>query len=256
MTFLKQINKKILISILILIGANILIFHENRSSYDMVNANLIQQIITATPTPSATPFLGNWFDDLEYKIDSAEYEARCLKGVKTQLEYLNNESLSSKFTFDKYKITSFLVGEPKDLDINSNKFAREFRTMIRLRMAESGVNFAGHYSIVSVGMTGSGENFYIVDRSNGKAYTFLYEPSYMEFNKDSDLIIMNPKHKTLELIKNSKDYDEYCDPRPSWEYSDIGARPFYFLWQDNTLKLLGPTNIKPPINEFWKWYFD
>lgn len=246
----------VLVSALILIGANIFIFRQNRSSDDMTNANLIQQVVTTTPTPSTTPFLGNWLDDLDHKIWNAEYESRCLKGVQAQLKYLDGETLYNEFTFEKYKTADFITGEPKDLDINSNKFAKEFRTMIRLRMEESGVNFAGHYSIVSVGLTGSGENYYIVDRSNGKAYTFPYRPANLEFNNNSNLILMNPKHRILELIKNAKSSDDYCDPRPDWDYSDIGARPFYLLWQDNKLQLLGPTNIKPPINKFWGWYFN
>lgn len=214
----------------------------------------ISNTANVSPSPTdATP--GAWLNDLDYGINSTGYEYRCLKGVRDQIEYLNSEILSDVFTFDKYPITDSLKLEPVDLDINSNRFAREFRTMIRQDLEEKGVNFAGHYSIVSVGLTGTGDNHYIVDRSNGKAYTFLYQPGMLDFKKDSNLIIMNPKSYYMKRLQESKAYDEYCDPRVYSEYADIGARSFYFLWKDNRLQLLGPTNIKPPINTFWTWYF-
>ncbi len=213
-------------------------------------------LISATPTTQpAKP--GAWIDNLnDEKVSELEYEYRCSKGVLEQIRYFNNENLSDKFTFERYKVSDSLKIEPKDLDINSNRYAREFRTSIRYQMANTGVNFAGHYSLVDVGMTGWGSSYYIIDRSNGKAYTFPYWAFLLDFKTDSNLIVMNPKDSFIERLQNSKGPGEYCDGRPFWSNYDIDASPFYFLWENNELKLLGPTNIKPPINEFWKGYFD
>ena len=183
-------------------------------------------------------------------------DKECANAVSVQDQYLENEKLSEKFTFEEYKIGNIFTTTPADLDINSNLFAREFRTMLR-RGLEEGVNFAGHYSIVSVGMTGWGDNYWIIDRSNGKAYTFPYIGYGLDFRKDSNLIILDSKSVITQAFEEIKPYGGVCYPHgigaQGIMYTDL--RPFYFLWDNNNLKLLGPTEIKPPINKFWVEYF-
>jgi hypothetical protein len=102
---------------------------------------------------------------------------------------------------------------------------------------------------VDVGMTGSGSNYYIIDRKNGNAYLFPYFTDYLEFRKDSNLLIMNPKNEILNIINGAKDESDLCWYENQQRFSDL--RPFYFLWKDNQFILLGPHNIDPPLNRFW-----
>lgn len=182
-----------------------------------------------------------------------EISIECSNALSKQSQYLETEILSEKYFFEKYPVNDVFIVQPVDLDINSEKSAREFRTMLRQELQEKGVNFAGHYSIVSVGMTGWGDNYWIIDRSNGKAYIFPYISYGLDFRKDSNLIIMDSKPLIQKALAEGKYYNDLCS---DWgfgaqevPYSDL--RPFYFLWEDNRLKLLGPTSIKPPISRFW-----
>jgi len=181
----------------------------------------------------------------------------CADAILAQSQYLEKEKLSEDFSFEKYVVSNTIITQPADLDINSSQSARDFRTMIRNGLKE-GVNFAGHYSIVGVGMTGWGYNYWIVDRLNGKAYTFPYIQYELDFRKDSDLIIMNSKPIIKKALIEAESFGDICSPygigAQGILYTDL--RPFYFLWEDNKLKLLGPTDIKPPINKFWEEYFD
>ncbi len=226
----------------------------NASQLEQAN---LSAVITSAESANETVWPW-WLNVLDNEMtDRQGFEYQCSKGVLDQLAYFENETLSGKFTFEKYKVLDLLTSEPRDLDIKSSRYANEFRTNIRLDLAEVGVNFAGHYSIVSVGMTGyPSSNYYLVDRANGKAYIFPYGTFQLDFRKDSNLIIMNPKQVFLGLIKNSQGPEQYCDPRSSWRDNDVGARPFYFLWEDNHLKLLGPTDMAPPINDFWESWFN
>lgn len=172
----------------------------------------------------------------------------CIEKIKEQKTYLQNETLANTETFEKYKTNHALSSIPADLNINSNKFANKFRTSIRLGL-EDGVNFAGTYTIVDVGMTGNGSNYYIIDRKNGNAYTFPYFTDYLEFKKDSNLLIMNPKKELLGIINGADNESDLCFYENQQWFPDL--RPFYFLWENNQLTLIGPQNIELPLNQFW-----
>jgi hypothetical protein len=215
--------------------------------------NINHASLALTPQSGTQNLAGEWFNHL----DILDKNDPCSKKVLNQIEYLNNEKLYNQFTFDKYKIDTQLTKEPADLNINSNKTASLFRGSIQSELTKNGINFAGHYTIVSVGMTGWGEGYWIIDRINGQAYNFPYLATFIDFNKNSNLIVMNAKEAILNKIK--KGYDDFhylCDAVElgGIYYNEI--RPFYFLWQNNQLILLGQEDIKPPINTFWEDYFN
>jgi len=187
----------------------------------------------------------------KYNESNANYniEDGCTGGIQNQKIYLQNETLADSETFEKYKTTSTLSSAPADLNVNSDKFAKKFRTNINLGLKNEGVNFAGTYTVVNVGMTGSGSNYYIIDRKNGNAYLFPYFTDYLEFRKDSNLLIMNPKNEILNIINGAKDESDLCWYENQQRFSYLW--PFYFLWKDNQFILLGPHDIDPPLNRFW-----
>lgn len=195
--------------------------------------------------------LGVWMKDFE----TTHPDNECANKVATQITYFKNEKLSNIFVFDKYKITEIQTTNFADLNTNSNKYANEFRTAIRGEMDAVGVNFAGHYSIVSVGMTGYWTwIYYIIDRKNGKAFIFPYgTPMQLDFHQNSNLIIFNPKDTIWSVMEQSSDYTENCEEVDGPIWPDL--RPIYFLWQNDKLIQLGPKDIKPIINPFWTNYF-
>jgi hypothetical protein len=56
------------------------------------------------------------------------------------------------------------------LDVRSHPLARKFRTAIRQQLREEGVNFAGHYTLASMGCGTGCSIVAIVDARTGRAY--------------------------------------------------------------------------------------
>jgi hypothetical protein len=234
---------------IILFTTTFLISCKNNTTENTSAQNNTQSI---TPTTNTPPQPGTWLDTLDKITDNPD----CVQKIKQQLSYLNNEHLSDSFTHDKFSVSDSLTTAPKDVNTASLRSAAEFKTRLHEELKKEGVNFAGHYSLVAVGMTGWGANYWIIDRRNGKAYEFPYKATYISFRKNSNLIILNPKEGIMDAMRNMYDYTENCAYIANGYASlHTDLRPFYFVWKNNKLELLGPKNIQPPMNTFWKDYF-
>lgn len=133
-------------------------------------------------------------------------------------------SISIDDFFNQYRVTLY-----KDdlLSLNteiSTKEAVMFRTAINEKLSQTGINFAGKYSLVYVGMTGWGQNYFLVDRTNGKAMSVLFSIDEIDTKSDSSLLKFTFDNKT-------------------YKYS----------WSGNEFIQLGNP---APINPFWKEYFE
>ena len=71
--------------------------------------------------------------------------------------------------FREYR-APILRGKKAALNLGSHPLARKFRTLIREQMHDAGVNFAGHYTLASMGCGTGCSITAIVDRRNGNAY--------------------------------------------------------------------------------------
>ena len=179
--------------------------------------------------------------------DTAAALIECERKSAAQKMALANDSLASSETFTKYPAQESLSGLPAPVDIQSNRYARAFRTRLREEVAAHGVNFAGAYSLVSVGMTGWGDNWYIVDRRTGKVTLFPYYAAFLDFRKDSDLIIMNARERIEQAMADHDGPD--CFFLNQQEFSSL--RPVYLLWRDGRLEKIGPRDVEPLRNTFW-----
>ena len=196
--------------------------------------------------------------DNKQKIDQdyINKNKECLTAYEKQKEYLDNETLFQKFTFDKYKS---IYSEPKTLkglDLNFSKTAREFRTNIGFQLGDK-VDFDGKYTIVGVGMTGWDGPTWIVDRTNGKAYEFPYQHYYfsLDYKKDSNLIILNSKEKIKEMHDMRECFYLNITTKNDEILGAYDLVPHYLLWENNQFKYLGPEEYTPAINYFWESYF-
>ncbi len=178
-------------------------------------------------------------------------EEQCKTDLQQQKEYLESEKYSTSITFDKYSIIPETGFTLKGLDTNSSRYAAEFKTRLKEELDKTGVNFAGQYSLVYVGMTGWGQNYFIVDRRNGQAFEFPYHALSLEFKKDSNLIVMNSKESIQKLL--SEQPEGGCYFLNQEKVSEL--RPFYFKWEKNILNQIAPSEITPPVNAFWIDYF-
>lgn len=171
----------------------------------------------------------------------------CWEPAQEQLTYLENESLFTRYTFDKYRTKEVGIETYADLDI-SNEYVRMFRSAIRAELRKTGPNFASHYTIVGVGMTGTGIGHYIVDRITGKASPIFPHIGFIDFRPDSNLIIINSKERLLK-IRGELDRNDLCASENSVRIIDL--RPLYFIWKNDELEQLAPENIMPERHKFW-----
>ncbi len=174
-------------------------------------------------------------------------EVQCAKELAEQKAYLDQEVYSSQHSFDKYPSYNEMQFAPIRLGKNNSIYAKQFRTKINEQLDTIPVNFDGRYSIVSVGMTGWGQNHWIVDRKTGRAYEFPYHAMSLDFKKESNLIIMNSKENIRKLLGENPEAGCYYYNQE--KVTDF--RPFYFKWENANLELLAPTDIRPAVNTFW-----
>lgn len=186
-------------------------------------------------------------------------EQTCASDIADQRNAIKNDPLAKIETFQAHKVTDIFQGTLADLDTTTNDiYIRTFRTRIQEELKNTGINFAGHYSLIQVGITGGPNNYYIVDRINGKADIFPYASFFLEFRKDSNLIIINPGGEILgimpSILSAKEDIWGYCNQMGSYYYLP-DLRPFYVTWDNITNTDTGSFyplgRHTPPINEFW-----
>lgn len=172
----------------------------------------------------------------------------CGEAYRLQSEAYVTDKLADTETFEKYK-ASVYTGKLANINLKtSSEEARSFRTWINANISAEGINFAGHYSIVYVGMTGWGMNYFLVDRINGKGVPVPFQIRYLKTLPDSSLLIINPKN----LIYSDTEFEcgEESTGNNGEYYSDL--RPYYYNWDGAKFVPLGN---EANINPFWKEYF-
>lgn len=172
----------------------------------------------------------------------------CANALAAQASDLERDRQAPR-AFDAYPAPLIRVARLADLDENSSRYARTFRTKLREAVAETGINFAGRYSIVAVGMTGWGNNYWIIDRRNGRAWEFPFHAAALEFRADSRLIVMNPRDSIAQMLETMGGGCPYLNQQ---RVSDL--RPFSFSWNDDSLVQITPAESRPPVNTFWVDY--
>ncbi|WP_266205367.1 hypothetical protein [Pontibacter kalidii] len=90
-----------------------------------------------------------------------------------------------------YSVGNMYRGRLAPLDETSHTDARSFRTAIRKGM-EEGVNFAGKYTVVSIGCGTGCQQHYVVDRETGKVLDKVQSSMGASYSADSRLLIVNP----------------------------------------------------------------
>lgn len=71
--------------------------------------------------------------------------------------------------FEQYRADVW-AGRPAPLDLRSHPLARRYRTLVRQQQSEEGINFAGRYTLASVGCGTGCSVTAIVDARDGRAY--------------------------------------------------------------------------------------
>jgi hypothetical protein len=95
-----------------------------------------------------------------------------------------------------YSVGNLYRGRLAPLDESSHADARGFRTAIRKGM-EEGVNFAGKYTVVSIGCGTGCQQHYVVDRETGKVLDKVQSSIGARYSADSRLFIVNPPDSAI-----------------------------------------------------------
>ncbi|GAA4428056.1 hypothetical protein GCM10023188_11860 [Pontibacter saemangeumensis] len=99
-------------------------------------------------------------------------------------------------TDGQYAVGDMYRGRLAPLDESSHRDARAYRTAIRKALHE-GVNFAGKYTVVTIGCGTGCQTHYVVDRESGRVLYKLQGNAGASFTPDSRLFILNPPDSAL-----------------------------------------------------------
>lgn len=95
-------------------------------------------------------------------------------------------------TFEQFRVDTSVTVTLIPIDYNSNPTAKRFKTRIT-NGYKNGTNFAWRYTFVYWGCGSPCKSSAIVDSKTGKVYDGPGATIGYEFQKDSKLIIVNPK---------------------------------------------------------------
>ena len=113
--------------------------------------------------------------------------------------FLPQVVISATLDYPQYPEEKIFQGKPAEPDVATHKEARKYQTMLRQR-SKQGPNFAGHYTIVTIGCGTSCAGIAVVDAQTGHVYFpqnlhhvfwagWWHEPYGPEFKLTSRLLI-------------------------------------------------------------------
>lgn len=94
--------------------------------------------------------------------------------------------------FDDFKVSSIDHKKYADLDFNSNKGTKNFRTRLKEAYRADTSNFAGHFTFVYWGCGSPCQSSLLLDRRTGKIYDSPGASLGYDFRTDSRMLIVNP----------------------------------------------------------------
>jgi len=137
-----------------------------------------------------------------------EYRNDVILGEKIHSDNLKiYRKYQPKKTFEDYPADSY-SGELADPDFSTNPEAKRFITRIKEECA-NGINFAGHYTLVTWGCGSPCQTGVVVDRKTGKIYSGLETSLGSKFKKDSKMIIRNVG--AIDTSTNLIEVCAYCE---------------------------------------------
>ncbi|WP_338732055.1 hypothetical protein [Mangrovimonas cancribranchiae] len=124
-----------------------------------------------------------------------------------------------KISFKDFPAEVF-KGQLADPDFSTNPNAKSFITRIKNECA-NGINFAGHYTLVTWGCGSPCQSGVLVDRKTGRIFSGFETSLGSKFKKDSKMIIKN-----IGAIDNTTNLIEVC------AYCEVS----HHIWTGTTFK--------------------
>ena len=102
-------------------------------------------------------------------------------------------------TFETYLLSEKAIfkGPPADIDLTSYKGARTFRTKLR-EGAKQGPNYAGHYTVVTIGCGTQCQQNWVIEARTGKILDRFFSIIGIAYQLNSLLLVVNPPDPHLK----------------------------------------------------------
>lgn len=158
-----------------------------------------------------------------------------LIGDKRMAKYIDNPQVKFEpyVGFNTFKAKKIYKGPKAKINYQSNKIAREYKTMVTQGYASGNEpDFAGYYKIASWGCGSSCQKFALIDMRDGKVYEGPFSENGFNTIAESRLCIVNPPPDTTGYI------ELYC----------VWCRPRMYVWNEEEKyfeELLPGGDLKP-----------
>lgn len=143
--------------------------------------------------------------------------------------------------FESYKVAVWR-GEVAALDLRSHPLARTYRTLMRQQLKEGGVNFAGRYTLASVGCGTGCSISAIIDARTGRAFfpeAFNGWTSIVgdyDLPEDEDFFTFRPDSRLLKAVGRPN-----IGRTGEERYGPSGV--YYYEWVNNRLRLVKTVRV-------------
>ena len=109
-------------------------------------------------------------------------------------------------TDEAFRINESYRGRMAPLMESSHAEGTKYRTAL-LNGLKQGINFAGKYTVVTVGCGTTCQEHFVVDRENGEIIDKVQSSIGAQFSSDSRIFIVNPPDSSLNYVDCP-----YCEP--------------------------------------------
>lgn len=131
---------------------------------------------------------------------------------------LLSQSVNNFPTFESFAVDKVTCNSSVPVNLSNNPNAYKFRTVLT-EGAKQGVNFAGHYTIVTWGCGTSCQVLAVIDRQTGQVYFPEIVASVgFDYKIYSSLLIVNPSQNLQEVPE---------------EYRQNYGQTTYYKWENN-----------------------
>lgn len=131
------------------------------------------------------------------------------------------QKYNPKKTFDDYQ-TELYFGQKKKINYQSNRLAREYRTVITNGYAELDINFGGHYVLITWGCGSPCSSGAIVDAKTGSVYAIPTTGFGYSYRNNSTLLLCNPP--------DEKNYN--------YIFEDYSTEVIEYIWNEKAKKFI------------------
>lgn len=137
--------------------------------------------------------------------------------------------------FEDHRVRIKPIKTPASINVDQDRFVHRFRTVLNRKAKSEGINFAGKYTVLTIGSGSVCHWMVIVDRINGKPYVAPFNYRYgFSVRHDSRLLVMDSK----DIIARENGSPEAGE-----------ADPAYFVWNGRRLVQIGPRRNRPILIE-------